>query len=512
MSASTRYALVSLVAFSWLAAGCGSSKKTDLGGGCTLNSDCNSPLLCTFGKCHTACVQTSDCPLGQSCVMAAGGSVCQLPTEADCRTTTCEIGTVCAVDYHCRTVCQSPTDCTPLQACVSNVCADPTDLDPTGQLPPKVDSGVDACPTGSETCACYPNDTCNAGLTCASHLCVRLGGTGGNLGSGDGGGGVSGGAGTTGAGGNTGTAGYGISGQSCKGMTGTECNGESCCTSLLVPGGTFPMGRGTETCSDCTDGCPGGMTCYSRETPEHRVTVSPFSLDKYEVTLGRFRRFVDAYDGINAPPPADGGGNPNIPGTGWQAAWNANLPADSATFQKALKCDSSHQTWMDLTGNTEVSPINCVNWYEAFAFCLWDGGRLPTEAEWEYAAAGGDQNRLYPWGSSPPSCSLANGSGCVGNLVTVGSYPSGQGRWGHMDLAGNVWESVFDWYQETWYSSSLAGVTDPAETTSSPYRVQRGGSVGGPNEDPSYLRVVFRTYATPPGRYYYVGLRCARNP
>jgi hypothetical protein len=142
MSASTRYALVSLVALSWLAAGCGSPKKTDLGGGCTLNSDCNSPLVCTFGKCHTACVQTRDCPLGQSCVMAAGGSVCQLPAEADCRAATCEIGTVCAVDYHCRTVCQSPIDCTPLQACVSNVCADPTDLDPNGQLPPETPPSI----------------------------------------------------------------------------------------------------------------------------------------------------------------------------------------------------------------------------------------------------------------------------------------------------------------------------------------------------------------------------------
>jgi formylglycine-generating enzyme len=316
-------------------------------------------------------------------------------------------------------------------------------------------------------------------------------------------------AGTTGTDGGASIVGYGISGQSCKGMTGTECNGESCCTSLPVPAGTFPMGRGTEACSNCTNGCPGGMTCYSRETPEHSVTVSAFSLDKYEVTVGRFRRFVDAYDAMNAPPPMNAGANPNTPGTGWQAVWNGNMPADSAAFRSNLKCDSTHQTWTDLAGNNEAYPINCVNWYEAFAFCLWDGGRLPTEAEWEYAAAGGDQNHLYPWGSSLPSCSLANGPGCVGNLATVGSYVSGQGRWGHMDLAGNVWESVFDWYSETWYSSPSASVTDPADTTSSPNRVQRGGSFD--DSDVGYLRTVFRTYATPTGRYFYSGLRCTMN-
>jgi alpha-tubulin suppressor-like RCC1 family protein len=178
--------VVSLVALSWLVAGCDSSKKVDLGGECSLNSECNSPLVCTFGKCHAACVQTRDCPLGQSCVMTAGGSVCQLPEEVDCRTMTCAAPAICAVDNHCRTVCQTAANCTLGQVCVSSVCADTADLDPNGQLPgsPKPDSGVDAvsCPVGTETCPCYGNDTCNAGLTCASHLCVGMGGTGGSIG------------------------------------------------------------------------------------------------------------------------------------------------------------------------------------------------------------------------------------------------------------------------------------------------------------------------------------------
>ena len=529
MSTSTRYALVSLVALSWLATGCGSAKKIDLGGECKLNSDCNSPLACSFGKCHTACVETRDCPLGQSCVMAAGGSICQLPVEADCRTATCEIGTVCAVDYRCRTVCQNPINCTPGQACVSNVCADGTDLDPSGQLPqttPKVDSGVDAvlCPTGSETCTCYPNDTCNAGLTCASQLCVRLGGTGGSggsdvvlgtggtlsgtdggVGTGGGTGRISDGGGTTSTGGNTGTAGYGISGQSCKGMTGTECNGESCCTSLPVPAGTFLMGRGTETCGDCTDGCPGGATCFANETPEHNVTVSAFSLDRYQVTVGRFRRFLEAYDLIGTPPAIDSGAHPNIPGTGWQAAWNANLPADSIGLKNSLMCQTSDQSWG--RGNDQLA-INCVSWYVAFEFCLWDGGRLPTEAEWEYAAAGGSENRLYPWGSSPPSCSLANYYGCIGNVATVGSYLPGQGRWGHLDLAGNLWEWVFDFFSDTWYSSTAASGTDIANVTPSQTRLLRGGHW---YDQPSNMRVNARYPLGPTTVYGSNGFRCART-
>ena len=111
--------------------------------------------------------------------------------------------------------------------------------------------------------------------------------------------------GSGGTGGTGGIAAIGPEGPSCSGMSGTECNGESCCTSILVPGGTFPMGRGAETCGGCTDGCPSGMTCETDERPERPATVSTFHLDKFEVTVGRFRAFVEAYDGM---PPAAGFG------------------------------------------------------------------------------------------------------------------------------------------------------------------------------------------------------------
>ena len=98
---------------------------------------------------------------------------------------------------------------------------------------------------------------------------------------------------------------------SCSGMTGTECGGGSCCTRILVPGGSFPMGRGTEACGRwCRTGCPSdiGGGCWPNEQPEHPATVSSFYLDKYEVTVGRFRAFADAF-GAGWRPEAGQGAN-----------------------------------------------------------------------------------------------------------------------------------------------------------------------------------------------------------
>jgi formylglycine-generating enzyme len=269
------------------------------------------------------------------------------------------------------------------------------------------------------------------------------------------------------------------------------------------------MGRGTEACSDCANGCPAAVSCDAKETPEHDVTVSAFSLDRYEVTVGRFRRYVEAYDSLTAFPPEDMGAHPSIPGTGWKNAFNVNMLENASSLKLALVCTHTnpYHTWN--TGNDQL-PIDCVTWYEAFAFCIWDGGRLPTEAEWEYAAAGGDQNRVYPWESSQaPSCDIANWSQCVGSAMAVGSYISGQGRWGHMDLAGNVWEFVFDEYSGDWYSGILASGTDVANTTPSSTRVGRGS--GWENSWATTLRAAFRVNPSPSNRYSETGFRCARD-
>lgn len=286
------------------------------------------------------------------------------------------------------------------------------------------------------------------------------------------------------------------------------CQSESCCTGAAVQAGSFMMGRSEVT--GASDAYGGG---YARELPAHSVTLSRFVLDKYEVTVGRFRKFAAAYaDGWR--PTAGAGAHPSIAGSGWQASFGASLPEDAATLSNRLKCDASRQTWSDAPEGHEQSPINCVNWYEAMAFCIWDGGWLPTEAEWEFAAAGGGEERLYPWGSAFPSVDTGRANSYYSDYssyVAVGSHPTGAGRWGHLDLAGSVWEWTLDWFSDTWYAGASASGADPCNLTPATYRIYRGGSWNLLGDD-GYLRGAYRNPGSPSNRYNDLGLRCARLP
>ncbi len=306
--------------------------------------------------------------------------------------------------------------------------------------------------------------------------------------------------------GSGGSAGSFVEGASCAG--GLDCGGKSCCSAILVPGGTFPMGRGESG----YDVCPSETECDGDELPEHDARVSDFYLDEYEVTVGRFRKFVEQFDGT--PPPDGAGAHPLIADSGWKGIWNEYLAPSRAGLIRDLKCDLEFSTWRDTPSGTEALPINCVSWYEAFAFCEWDGGRLPTEAEWEYASAGGMKNWLYPWegGVTPDNraafdCEDTGPGGCVfADIAVVGSFSEGVGRWGHKDLAGNMWEWVLDAYDATWY---LKLCDNCANLNAAPRRVRRGG---GWRSKARRLRVANRGDNEPTFIGCATGFRCARNP
>ncbi len=322
----------------------------------------------------------------------------------------------------------------------------------------------------------------------------------------------SGGAAQAGEGGSAGESGPPIpDGPSCTGMSGTECSGDDCCKSLRVPGGVFPMGRSV----DGTDAYPDGS---SNEQPEHLVQVSPFALDKYEITVGRFRRFMEAYDGT--APQAGAGANPHIPGSGWQSGWPLPTPATLSANLSACDRDEN-PTWTPAPSYNESLPINCIDWYEAFAFCIWDGGRLPTAAEWEFTAAGGSENRLYPWGEAEPSYTLAayNCSGVdpIGppcatvDILNVGTRPDGNGRWGHANLADSMMEMTRDSYDSNYYPVVDAGVlVNPANlsTAAGLYEARGGNWVVDLG---TFLRAAYRNDIGFSSLFDGVGARCARD-
>ncbi|MCU1277476.1 MAG: hypothetical protein JWM53_1022 [bacterium] len=241
---------------------------------------------------------------------------------------------------------------------------------------------------------------------------------------------------------------------SCSGLA-TTCGAASdqdCCAASMVPSGTFARSYDGLTFTD------------SSQT----ASVSNFVLGQFEITVGRFRKFVDAGMGTQSLAPAAGAGAvTGTPASGWDSAWNVNLAADTNALKTALACDASFQTWTNTAGANELRPMNCLTWYEAFAFCIWDGGRLATEAEWNYAAAGGGQQRVYPWSTPSTSTTIdatyasyyvddtkqcfGDGvNGCaLADLVAVGTKVAGAGVWGQLDLGGNVSEWVLD-FAETY--------------------------------------------------------------
>jgi formylglycine-generating enzyme required for sulfatase activity len=265
------------------------------------------------------------------------------------------------------------------------------------------------------------------------------------------------------------------------------------------------------------------------------ATVSSFRLDKYEVTVGRFRRFVSAWaGGAGFTPPAGAGKHTHVNGglglasgetaSTYEPGWIASDDQRIAPTNDNLGGCLSYATWSPAPGSQETLPINCVNWWEAYAFCIWDGGFLPSEAEWKYAAAGGNQQREYPWGSTDPGtanqyaiygCCYPPGAGsctdawCTGvaNIAPVGTASLGAGVWGQLDLAGSYWEWNLDFYPDN--TAFVDPCKDCAYLTPTATRIVKVGNFA---EGYYYLPTWLRYDYDASNREIYLGFRCARAP
>jgi formylglycine-generating enzyme required for sulfatase activity len=259
----------------------------------------------------------------------------------------------------------------------------------------------------------------------------------------------------------------------------------NCCQSRFVPGSRY---------SRSFDGSTTGYT------DDHYVaTIGPFNLDRFEVTMGRFRKFAAVYP-VDKPVAGSGRNSRDSNDTGWSEAWSSSLPATQDELLSSLSCGS-------ISTQRDEDPVRCVTWYLAQAFCIWDGGRLPTEAEWNAAASGGSEQRVYPWSNPPSSRDISQAQAQYGTGVPqrAGQLAAGDGRWGHSDLAGNVAEWVFDYYSSPYESTDCV---DCSNKTASTTRAVRGGSYL--NSAMNVLSSV-RSNGAPSSRDVSIGFRCAHN-
>lgn len=304
---------------------------------------------------------------------------------------------------------------------------------------------------------------------------------------------------------------------------------------MLIPGGSFAMG---------TDEMP----AQADEQPVHTVQVDSFMMDEHEVTNAEFAAFVAATGYVTVAekpiskeellkemPP----GSPDPDSSLLQAGSLVFSPPDHQ-----VPLDDVSQWWAFVPGASwqhpegpdsnikgkEHYPVVHIAWVDAQAYARWAGKRLPTEAEWEYAARGGLAGQPYPWGNEPltagkPKANTWNGHFPYQNTKADGFYSTAPvksfapNRYGLYDMSGNVWEWCADWYDANYYGATPAGAHnpqgpgrgfDPADPYA-PKRVIRGGSFMCSDEYCSGYRVTARMKTTPTSGLANLGFRCVKD-
>jgi formylglycine-generating enzyme len=238
-----------------------------------------------------------------------------------------------------------------------------------------------------------------------------------------------------------------------------------------VPAGRFEMGISDDElgyvmrlCGDCQRESFGG------EQPMHSVSLDGFWIDRTEVTNVQYQRCVETKA---CEPPLDNKSSTRDP-------YYSNN-----TYDKF--------------------PVVNISWQQAEDYCKWAGGRLPTDAEWEYAARG-QQHLMFPWGNILPNSKLANYNGNVGDTVEVGSYLDGVSWCGALDMAGNAWEWTSDWYSPDYFSKSPP--KNPTGPPTGSVHGLRGGSWSAGQVGIRTSQRDFYTVEWAP--FYLIGFRCVR--
>jgi sulfatase modifying factor 1 len=260
----------------------------------------------------------------------------------------------------------------------------------------------------------------------------------------------------------------------------------------LLPRGHFAMGSPEATLPD--------------QRPVHQVSLAAFWLDTHQVTNRQFGKFVELTGHKT---------------TAEQRGHSLVFDRNEGAWKKAAGANWQHPRGPeDSLAGKEAYPVVHVSWYDARAFAAWASKRLPTEAEYEYAARAGLSDCLYPWGREPTPDGLRMANGWQGwypqedrghdgakGLARVGSYSPN--RWGLYDVAGNVWCWCHDWYSAEHYGESSG--RDPTGPTTGLERIRRGGSwLSSANHDGALL-VAHRDHAPPEATTNHTGFRCARD-